>query len=190
MGAHPLVFWQVVEGVSDERLRIFLYHIPQMTGVPITASLIERLRAAHPTVFVGIKDSSDDMPHTSALLERFAPSGFRVFGGSERHLVAVVRQGGAGCISATANINPAAIARAHERARTADADVLQRELIAVRDVIQGTGAMVAAMKAVLARFLGQETWRDVRPPLVPLTEERALAVFRALDKVGFAMKGL
>jgi 4-hydroxy-tetrahydrodipicolinate synthase len=101
----------VIERVGDAGLRVYLYHIPQVSQVPITLPLIDRLLGRYPGTIAGIKDSSGDFANTQAMLERFQPRGFDVYSGSETFLLATLRNGGAGCISATANVNPAAIAR-------------------------------------------------------------------------------
>ena len=97
---------EIIERVGDARLRIYLYHIPQVAQVPISLALIERLLKAYPGTIAGVKDSSGDWDNTRAMLERFQPQGFDVFAGSETFLLATLRGGGAGCISATANVYP------------------------------------------------------------------------------------
>ncbi len=104
-------FAQVIDAVADDRLRIYVYHIPPVSGVPITLPLIERLLKTFPGIIAGTKDSSGDWANTSAMLERFQPQGFDVFAGSENFLLATMRSGGAGCITATGNLNPSAIVR-------------------------------------------------------------------------------
>ena len=102
-------FSEVVERVGDARLRIYLYHIPPVAVVGITPGLVERLLKKYPTAIAGMKDSSGDWNNTRTFLDAFAKSGFDIFPGSESFLLAGLRNGGAGCISATANVNPAAI---------------------------------------------------------------------------------
>src|SRR4026207_2565026 len=108
-------FSEVVQRVGDARLKIYLYHIPPVAVVGITPKLVERLLAAYPDAIAGMKDSSGDWNNTKTFLDAFAgrscPSGsdFDVFVGSESFLLANIRNGGVGTISATANVNPAAI---------------------------------------------------------------------------------
>ena len=98
-------------------MRIYVYHIPQVSQVPLGLALIERLLKAYPRVIAGVKDSSGDWTHTQAMLERFQPHGFDVFAGSETFLLATLRGGGAGCITATGNVNPAAIVELYRTGR-------------------------------------------------------------------------
>jgi 4-hydroxy-tetrahydrodipicolinate synthase len=111
-------FSDVVQRVGDERLRIYLYHIPPIAIVGITPKLVERLLSAYPTAMAGMKDSSGDWNNTKIFLDAFAEKGFDVFVGSESFLLANMRNGGAGTISATANVNPAAIYALYERAKS------------------------------------------------------------------------
>ena len=180
---------EVIERVGDERLRIYLYHIPPVSQVPISLALIERLLARYPRTVAGIKDSSANFDNTRAMLERFAPAGFAVFSGSETFLLATMRGGGAGCISATANVNPAAIAALSRNFETPDAEERQKALDRVRAVFQRFNVM-AALKGAVAHMSDDETWATLRPPLVALSAEQRRELASALDAIGFAMPGL
>src|SRR5688500_1054024 len=125
-------FAEVIERVGDARLRIYLYHIPPVAVVGITPKLVERLMKAYPTAIAGMKDSSGDWTNTKVFLDAFAQSGFDMFVGSESFLLANMRHGGAGCISATANVNPAAIHKIFIAWQKADADQQQAELNVTR----------------------------------------------------------
>jgi 4-hydroxy-tetrahydrodipicolinate synthase len=180
---------EIIERVGDERLRVYLYHIPPVSQVPIGLGLIERLLKAYPGTIAGIKDSSGDWSNTQAMLERFQPQGFDVFAGSETFLLATLRGGGAGCISATANVNPGAIARLASTWQQADADQQQAALDAVRKVFQSM-PMIPALKAAVAHYSRDPSWGMVRPPLVPLTDAQVAALLSALEPTGFSMPGL
>ena len=173
---------EVVQRVADDRLRIYLYHIPPMAGVAFSLPLIERLLKDFPRIVVGIKDSSGDWNNTQALLDSFP--GFEVFPGSETHLLDALRKGGAGCISATANVNVAAISRVIREWQGADADALQDGIARTRGAIQKF-PMVAANKAILARVRDDPAWDVVRPPLRPLAAEAKAQLFQALEALQF-----
>ncbi|MEX2496171.1 MAG: dihydrodipicolinate synthase family protein, partial [Woeseia sp.] len=143
-------FAEVIERVGSDDLRIYLYHIPPVAQVGISADLAERLHSAFPKVVAGIKDSSGDWNNTRRLLERELDD-FRVFSGSEGFLLRNLQAGGAGCISATANVNPGAIQRLFRNWSTANAGALQQDLDEVRRVLQ-MPAMIPALKAVVAHF--------------------------------------
>jgi 4-hydroxy-tetrahydrodipicolinate synthase len=160
-------FAQAIDRTGEGRLRVYLYHIPQVSQVGIPLRVIERLLKAYPGVVTGIKDSSLEFENARAMLRAFP--GFEVFVGTEKFLLAALREGGAGCITATANVNASAIARAF-RERSEER---QREIDAVRVVFEKL-PMIAALKEVVARRTGDAGWRAVRPPLVELSpDERA-----------------
>lgn len=180
-------FAEVIERVGDSALRIYLYHIPPVAQVGISLDLIERLLTAYPGVVAGIKDSSGDWSNTRAMLDRFP--GWGVFAGNETILLDTMRHGGVGCISATCNINPGAIARLHAGWRQPDADRLQAECNALRAVV-AKYPMIPALKATVARFTGDADWARVRPPLVDLSSENAVRLQQDLNELGFVMAGL
>lgn len=180
---------EIIERVGDARLRIYLYHIPQIAQVPITLTLIERLLKAYPDSIAGVKDSSGDWSNTEAMLRQFQPEGFDVFAGSESFLLAVLRQGGAGCISATANVNPGPIARLAGGWRQADAEAQQADLDKVRVIFQDY-VMIPALKTAIAHHGSDPAWRTLRPPLVELTAGEQAALVEKLNAAGFAMPGL
>jgi len=177
-------FSYVIDSVADTRLKVFLYHIPPVSGVGISCDLIERLLKTFPGTIAGIKDSSGDWANTEAMLQRFGSENFEIFAGSETFLLATLRGGGAGCITATGNVNPAAIARLAKTWQDDDADNQQRALDAVRLAFQRF-PMIPAMKAAIAMASGDNNWSLVRPPLVELAAEQRSDLQSALDSIGF-----
>jgi len=182
-------FAEVIERVGEARLRVYLYHIPPVAQVPITLGLVERLLKAYPTQIAGMKDSGGEWSNTKAFLDAFAKSGFDVFAGSETFLLQNMRNGGAGCISATANVHPGPIARLFETWRAGDADAQQARLDVIRGVFQKF-PMIPALKSAIAHHGGDAGWGTVRPPLVALTDAQAKALAAELEQQRFTMPGL
>ena len=161
-------FATLIERVGDDRLRIYLYHIPPISQVGISFDLIERLTAEFPGVVIGIKDSSGDWEHTRQLIDRFAPSGFRVFPGNEMHLLPALRAGGKGCISAFANYAPALLRNLFRNWQGPGADQLQQEIERQGRALRKY-PVIPALKAILAEWRKESEWENVRPPLVALS---------------------
>jgi len=182
-------FAEIIERVGDARLRIYLYNIPPVSQIPITVGLIERLLKAYPGTVAGAKDSSGDWNNTKAYLDNFAAQGFDVFPGAETFLLEGMRNGGVGCISATANVNPAAIARLYATWESADADAQQARLDLIRAIF-ARYPMIPALKSAVAHFAKDLSWMKLRPPLVELTDEQKSSLVRELDDAGFTMPGL
>src|SRR5438309_696114 len=161
-------FSEVVQRVGDTRLRIYLYHIPPVAIVGITPKLVERLLKSYPNAVAGMKDSSGDWNSTKTFLDAFARDGFDVFVGSESFLLANMRNGGVGTISATANVNPAAIHKLYTQWNTADdadhPDQQQAKLNVVREVFSSRKfpSMIAALKQAIAIYANDPDWTMVR----------------------------
>lgn len=176
---------EVIERVGSDALRVYLYHIPPVSGVGLSVDLVGRLVEAYPANIVGIKDSSGDWDNTRALLDR-GWDDFAVFAGSEAFLLRTLRAGGAGVISATANINPAAMRRLSREWRSPKAEALQQALNNVRDTLQRY-PMIAALKAVIGGFREDPEWERVRPPLLPLPREQKAQLLAGLQEIGFEL---
>lgn len=182
-------FAEVVERVGDERLRIFLYHIPPIAQVGFGPQLVERLLRAYPRAIAGMKDSSGDFGNTRTMLDAFAKDGFQVFVGSERFLLDNLRHGGVGCITATGNVNAGAIERVYAGWQDPGAEARQQELNVLRGVLEKL-PVIPAVKAVIAHFSGDPGWAAVRPPLAPLAADKRDALLAELRARGFEMPGL
>lgn len=179
-------FATIIDQVADDRLRIYLYHIPPVSSTPIPRGLVARLLKAYPGIVAGMKDSGGDWRYTQAMIEEFAPRGFDVFSGSENFLLANLRAGGPGCITATANVNPTAIVQLYKTWQSADADEQQKNLDATRSAFSQF-PMISAMKSAVAWQSGRNDWIHVRPPLVDLDSEQQRTLQGSLDEVGFTM---
>ncbi|HEY1610515.1 MAG TPA: dihydrodipicolinate synthase family protein, partial [Paraburkholderia sp.] len=180
---------EIIERVGSDALRIYVYHIPQVSQVPLSLALIERLLKTYPRIIAGVKDSSGDWANTQAMLERFQPQGFDVFAGSETFLLATLRGGGAGCITATGNVNPAAIVDLYRNWQADNADARQATLDATRAVF-AKFPMIPALKSAIGIYSHDDAWGTVRPPLVALNAEQRAALQESLVNLRFEMPGI
>jgi len=177
-------FAATIERVGNANLRVYLYHIPPVATVGLSLALIGRLLSAYPGTVVGLKDSSGDWNNTKAILETY-PS-LATFCGSETFLLATLAHGGAGSITATANINAAQIRSLCESWQDDDAAALQAQITAVRRAYE-IFATIPALKAVAADFYADDAWRIVRPPLRALDASQQRTLLASLADAGFAM---
>ena len=180
---------EIIERVGDARLQLYLYHIPPVAQIGIPHGVIERLLKSYPRSVAGIKDSSGDWKTTQGFLNAFADSGFDVFAGSEVFLLANLRGGGVGCITATGNVNPANINALYLAWKDTAADALQAGISATRALFQKY-PMIPALKAAIAHHSGDAGWSTVRPPLVELSPVQYQGLIADLAKHGFEMSGL
>jgi 4-hydroxy-tetrahydrodipicolinate synthase len=182
-------FSEVIQKVGDAKLQIYIYNIPPVTKINLSLSLLERLAKEYPKTVVGMKDSSGDWSYTESVIKLLAPSGFRVYAGSEIFLMRALRAGGVGCISATANVNPRAIAELAAHWRESDVDQRQESLDQVRSIF-AQYQMIAGMKTAVAHYSKDSEWLRVRPPLMQLSTDQQAKLLGELQKINFSMPGL
>ena len=175
---------ETIERVGDSRLRVYLYHIPQMSGVPLGLGVIERLLRKYPDTVVGVKDSSGNWEGTKAILAAFPQ--MIVFPATESRLVEGMALGAAGCISASANMNITMIRALIDaiRAKDSSAGAMQIRVGAVRQAMEKV-PVIAAVKALFAHATGGAGWSVVRPPLTPLVTPMLASLRQELAQAGF-----
>jgi 4-hydroxy-tetrahydrodipicolinate synthase len=167
---------EVVQRVADPRLKIVLYHIPQMSHQPIPHAVIARLCAAYPATIIGIKDSSGDFANMTAMIEKF--EGFAVLAGADPLLLPLLKKGGAGCITATSNLMARDLAYVFRHFEDGDAalDAAQQRIVKARERAS-MFPQIATLKALLAQQTGHTGWHRLRPPLAPLSHENVDKLF-------------
>jgi 4-hydroxy-tetrahydrodipicolinate synthase len=168
-------FSRVVDGIADDRARILFYHIPPIAQVAITFPLIEAMLKRYPATFVGLKDSSGDLANMQAVAANFPT--LSVFAGADPLMLSLLKTGGAGCITAAANLVSAELRTVYDGwrdpAKAAEIEAAQERIVAIR-TIANAYPQLPTIKALLARRTGEEGWSRVRPPFVALSgEEKA-----------------
>src|SRR5947209_8493545 len=155
-------FTELVERVGDAKLRVYLYNIPQLSGVKFPVKVIERLLKAYPSVIAGLKDSSGDWNSTKEYLDAFP--GWGLFTGWDPHLREVVRLGGAGTISGMPNINAAGLRELYDNRTKPEGAKLEETATTLIKLVDAAPP-TAGLRAVLAYYTGKESWLVRRPPL-------------------------
>ncbi len=175
---------ELIEAVGDPRLSVILYHIPQVSAVPLSVDLVARLAAAFPGVIAGVKDSAGDWNNTAALLARVPQLAIMV--GHEPHLPRLMKAGGAGTICGAANLYPALVRALLSPAVTADDEAR----IATFLEIAFRQPLLPGMKAILADRTGDAGWLASRAPLLPLDEAARTRLLAGLEAAGLPAFGL
>ena len=168
---------EIIERIGRKDLRLFLYHIPQMSGFAMTPTLIARLCDAYGDVIAGLKDSSGAWENVALLLREFPD--LAIFPASEKFLLPAMRLGAAGCISATANFQVGKIRTLIDTPDDDDCVHLEAEVGRIRSVFEQY-ALVPALKVAAASQFRRESWRICRPPLRELPRDRRDKLLSAL----------
>ena len=127
-------FSTIIDKISDNRLKIYLYHIPPVSGVPLEIPLVKRLVETYPDNVVGLKDSSGVWTYTETLLKSLP--GFGVFSGSEVFLQNNLMNNGNGTITASANVNATLIRSLFDNWSGSDGTTKQTQVTKIREIIQ------------------------------------------------------
>jgi len=159
-------FAAIIDGIADDRLRAYLYHIPQMSGVAIPTSAAANLRKRYGKVVAGLKDSSGDFKQFQAF--RAAAPELAITVGNEADITRAIAAGGAGTICGMANAVPALV-----KGMVEGKDVEARMQAAI-DIVLKTASFTATLKAILAAQTGDAAWQRVRPPLRASSDGAAL----------------
>lgn len=171
------VFRSVGSGLRD----IVLYHIPGMTGVPLSHSVIRRLAQDFPGAIRGVKDSAGDAEATFALIKAFPELDILV--GDERYLGRACAAGGAGSICGMANLVPEAIIALAESGRD------DSRVVALVDEIV-SHPVVPMVKALVAHLRQDRVWAVTKPPLAALDEQSAARAIALLARFAAGSKAL
>ncbi|QIP07307.1 dihydrodipicolinate synthase family protein [Bradyrhizobium symbiodeficiens] len=166
-------FAAIIDGVADDRLRAYLYHIPQISGVAIPTGVAANLRKRYGKVIAGLKDSSGDFKQFQAF--RAAAPDLAITVGNETDIARAIAAGGAGTICGMANIAPELV-----KAMIDGKDVEPR-MQAAAEIVLKTPSFLATLKAIIAAQTGDPTWLRVRPPLRALSDGSAFK--RKLDEL-------
>jgi 4-hydroxy-tetrahydrodipicolinate synthase len=158
----------VIDTIADPRLRIMLYHIPQISGVALSPVVIRTLLTSYPETIIGLKDSGCDRDVSTNFAIEFMPP-LQVWVGNEPDLQSIAAFGAKGAVSGIANILPQLVQRLVEDSFKTGADDDQHRVIELLDLLRGYG-LTAALKAVMAIQHQHRAWLRVRPPLVALSE--------------------
>lgn len=166
----------VIDGLADDRLKLYLYHIPQVTGVSLSHQVIATLKKMYPKTILGIKDSACNTAHSVGLAEAFM-NDLTVYVGYEPDLPEMGRRGSTGAISGLANFMPRVVRRLVTQP-DADTTPAERERVVRLIGLLDGYSLMPALKGIMAMSSGSQAWLRVRAPLVALTPDQ----FKALEK--------
>lgn len=167
-------FSQLIEKVGDDRLRVYLYHFPQMSMTPIPVDVVVRLKKAFGPLIAGLKDSSGDMSQALAFAKATGgvDADFDVYPSSEAFYFEGLAGGCAGVISGSTNAFGAFARDAKDKGPDSEAFAQVKAARAAASKYP----LMAAMKQIEAWRSGDDGWTRMAPPLVPLSAPQKTAL--------------
>ncbi|MDR7032299.1 dihydrodipicolinate synthase family protein [Mesorhizobium sp. BE184] len=161
---------RTLDAIADDRLRVVLYHIPQVSGIPLSVDLVSRLVTAYPGIVVGVKESRGDFANMQALIK--ACPNLAVFPGADPLMLPLLKEGGAGCITATSNLIADSLRTVFDGyadpSAVAQVEAAQARIDAWR-TLSNSYAQIPTIKAMIGIENGETGWERLRPPLMPLS---------------------
>ena len=180
-------FSEIIESVGDENLRVIFYNFPQLSGYSFSIEILLKLRERFGNTAAGIKDSSGDWENMKRLANEIPD--FSVYAGTEKFLLDVLREGGAGCITATGNLTSPGCREVYRAWRAGDqeeADGAQERLTRQRLVLQNH-PFVSGLKSLTGLKTGRSVWCNMLPPFVPLSDKNAALFAREAAEAGIVV---
>ena len=175
--------YQHFKGIADSvEIPLILYNIPSRSAVNLEIDTVERLRENCKNI-VGIKEANHDFSHITRLLGKLGRD-FLVYSGIELLCFPVLAIGGAGHVSATANILPKEVARLYDlvlEGKWREAQDLHYHLMPLNDAVF---IEINPVPVKTALGMMKRISPEVRPPLAPLSEENRRKLRAVLDRYG------
>ena len=167
---------------SSVDIPIIIYNIPGRTATNMQPETMKALKEDCPNI-IGVKESNKDFVHTNHVMH-LCGRDFLLFSGIELLCYPMLAIGGAGYVSATANVYPKKVAELYNRWSAGDVEgalALHYELLPLNDVLFRDTNPVP-MKAALG-MMGRVN-PIVRPPLGAPSAELSQAVADTLKQYG------
>lgn len=176
----------VIDGMAGTPFKLYLYHIPQVTGVPLSHHVLSTLKKQYPDTIVGIKDSACSTEHSVGLANAFMKD-MTVYVGFEPDLPEMGKRGSTGAISGLANFMPRLVKRLVTEPEAAATPAERERVVKLIGLLNGYSLM-PALKGIMAMLSGDKAWLRVRAPLVALTPDEYQALEKTIAAFGIDTK--
>ena len=163
---------ELIAAVNDSRLRIIFYNFPKFTGYNFDHNVIGKMKQRFGEIAAGIKDSSGNRENMSGVSQNV--SDFMVYSGTETFLLETLLNGGAGCITATANLIATEcqqVFQAWKNEQLEDAKQKQNKLTSLRKAFESY-PFVSGLKSIFADQKDSNDWEHMMPPFDGLMKDQ------------------
>ena len=175
---------ELISSVNDPRLRIVFYNFPKLSGYNFSHKILQELKKHFGNIAAGIKDSSGDWENMLSITKNVPD--FMVYSGTETLLLDILREGGAGCISASANLLAPECQQVYQAWKNEQHDTakkVQKKLSVLRKTLESF-PFVSELKGLMAEHTGSEHWRQLLPPFTPLLATQLRGLSAEIKKNG------
>ena len=158
------------------KVKIILYNFEKLSGYKFSEKAVVKLVEAYPDNIIGCKDSSYN------LYENLKLPNFLMFPGSESKLLKGLELGCSGCISAVTNVTHSLARKVFDDFENKISQSKNKQLINVRETFDQYN-LISALHSFLS--IKDETFKNIMPPLVLLSEEKKKELIDKLKKLEF-----
>ncbi len=163
---------ELILSVDEPRLRIIFYNFPKLSGYNFSVKILQELKQRFGDIAAGIKDSSGEWKNMLGIVQNIPD--FMVYTGTETLLLDILKKGGAGCITATANLIAPECQRVYQAWKNNKqkvAEQAQMNLTDLRKTLENY-PLVSELKSLFASETNSEEWENMLPPFAPLLDDQ------------------
>ena len=179
---------ELISSVDDSRLRIIFYNFPKLSGYNFSTEILQEFKERFGDIAAGIKDSSGNWENMLSITKN-VPN-FMVYSGTETLLLNILREGGAGCITASANLlapECQLVYQAWRNDQQNTAEQVQKELTVLRKALESY-QFVSELKGLMALHTGSEHWQEMLPPFIPLLPSQVRELSEKINDLGLNLR--
>ncbi|MDP6215772.1 MAG: dihydrodipicolinate synthase family protein [SAR324 cluster bacterium] len=179
---------ELISSVDDSRLRIIFYNFPKLSGYNFSTEILQEFKERFGDIAAGIKDSSGNWENMLSITKN-VPN-FMVYSGTETLLLNILREGGAGCITASANLLAPECQLVYQAWRNDQQDTaeqVQKELNVLRKALESY-QFVSELKGLMAEHTGSEHWQEMLPPFIPLLPSQVRELSEKINDLGLNLR--
>ena len=179
---------ELISSVDDSRLKIIFYNFPKLSGYNFSTEILQEFKERFGDIAAGIKDSSGNWENMLSITKN-VPN-FMVYSGTETLLLNILREGGAGCITASANLlapECQLVYQAWRNDQQNTAEQVQKELTVLRKALESY-QFVSELKGLMALHTGSEHWQEMLPPFIPLLPSQVRELSEKINDLGLNLR--
>ena len=181
-------FSELISIVDDTRLRIIFYNFPKLSGYNFSVEILQELKQRFGDIASGIKESSGDWKNMLGIVQNIPD--FMVYTGTETLLLDILNKGGAGCITATANLIAPECQRVYQAWKNNKqkvAEEAQMNLTNLRKTLENY-PLVSELKSLFASKTNAEEWKNMLPPFDPILDKQVEELTEQIKGLGLDLE--
>ena len=179
---------ELILSVDEPRLRIIFYNFPKLSGYNFNVKILQKLKQRFGDTAAGIKDSSGEWKNMLGIVQNIPD--FMLYTGTENFLLDILKKGGAGCITATANLIAPECQRVYQAWKNNKQKVAEQAQINLTDLRKTLEnyPFVSELKSLFASKTNAEEWGNMLPPFAPILDKQVEELTEQIKGLGLDLK--